>query len=331
MASVTDRIISVTDNVFDDTEVNDEAECTQANDTDNNDEVTVIYSELLLYAQHYLQCASFDAICKTICEFYSNIEITEAKKSIWLSYGCHLPKIKWRRCVDANDKNVKDILDSLLKMDSLGIVPSIAAKRLDRLPKHEPDELKLISVVDKIRNLEVKLGLVEEGVNVCRKDIQLHDDRLDTIEKPPRSYAAATTQHTARGITPVNSAAAASPALAGRPQVRRPLSPASNQNFVRLLTPLANLGMGAHPRPAPNNLCNRLLQLPYLIRPTRTVKVKVSQFRNITLKDRLNNKLIIAETNLFLVNLIVLKLRLYLFLEEIFLYLGLIKRLILRI
>ena len=212
MASVTDVgdgnvLDDVVDNINDVSVFNDEP----SNISQSGDSYEVIFSELLLYSQFYIHRSSVDSICKTICEYYSNTEVIESKKLIWATYGLHLPKIKWRRCLDANEKNVKDIIDSLLKLDSLSIVPVFAAKQLDRLPKHEPDELKLISVIEKLRNIEAKLGLVEEGVSLCRNDIDGHDERLVRIETvPTKSYSAAATSATAAQICAQSAATRAS-------------------------------------------------------------------------------------------------------------------------
>ena len=74
-------------------------------------------------------------------------------------------------------------MDALYKLDKEGTTPIFAAKRLDRLPKHEPDELKLLSVLDKIRQLETKVGVIEEGVNLCRRDIDVQGERINVVEK----------------------------------------------------------------------------------------------------------------------------------------------------
>ena len=89
-------------------------------DDNADDAEPVIFSEVLLYAQFYIYRAACDSICKTICEFFDTNEIIHAKKCIWDTYHKSLGKIKWRRCIDASDKNFKDIMDALYKLDKEG-------------------------------------------------------------------------------------------------------------------------------------------------------------------------------------------------------------------
>ena len=56
----------------------------------------------------------------------------------------------------SSEAHIKDIFDALVKLDSINKLPSFVAKNLDQLPNRQPEELNLISIINRISKLEEK-------------------------------------------------------------------------------------------------------------------------------------------------------------------------------
>ena len=147
----------------------------------------VIYNELLLYAKHYLDSSIVDNIKKMILHFYEDTEIVDAKKALWAVRGDHLGNYMERKSTDnrpARVANVKDIVEALTKLDSIDQMPIIAAINLNRIPDRQPEELNLLTIVDRVAQLERSIGKQNDTLSSLAIDIMELKDR-------PKSYSEA--------------------------------------------------------------------------------------------------------------------------------------------
>lgn len=120
----------------------------------------VIFNELLFYAKHYIDSASVDNIKKVILHFYNDADIVDAKKAIWESNSDILGNYSDRKSTDcrhARIPNVNDIFTALTKLDADNRMPKIAALEMSRLPDRQPEELNLLSVIDRVARIENNL------------------------------------------------------------------------------------------------------------------------------------------------------------------------------
>ena len=140
-------------------------------------------NELLCYAIHHINNGTKENICKVINHFYTCEEICEAKKQLWSVEGTQsLGPIEERKKSvrrSASEANVDDILDALIKLDSEDCIPCFAAINVERLPQWQPEQLNIISIIDRLTNLEKELKdhdklliLQSEIIDDMKKDIK---------------------------------------------------------------------------------------------------------------------------------------------------------------
>lgn len=168
----------------------------EANNVDSQEDKNIIISELLTYTWFYLQGKSTaDSVCKTVCDFYCNEEIVEAKKQVWEMFGekCEIGKYTMRRNSQAtgqsaNELNVRDIIRALFKIDDAQISPVFVAKNLDRVPKWEPEEMSdKITLLEIVRKLEHKVVSLEGNLSECKIDILVNKDEICDLKTKCKS------------------------------------------------------------------------------------------------------------------------------------------------
>ena len=117
-------------------------------------------NELLTYIIHYRNNSTINNIKKVIINFYNCEEILLAKKLLWELCKDRLDLIIVRKSTEqrsSSEANLSDIVDALQKLDNEeAVIPNFVAVNLDRLPDKKPEELNIISVGNKISQLEDK-------------------------------------------------------------------------------------------------------------------------------------------------------------------------------
>ena len=134
----------------------------------------VICNELLLYAKHYLDSSIVDNIKKMILQFYEDTEIVDGKKALWAVRGNHLDNYMERKSNDnwpARVSNVKHIVEALTKLDSIDQMTIIAAINLNRIPDRQPEERNLLTIVDRVAQLERSIGKQNDTLSSLSIDI----------------------------------------------------------------------------------------------------------------------------------------------------------------
>ena len=143
--------------------------------------MNIIINELLLYAKHHLDHATLDNIKKMIMHFYGDDEIVDAKKALWAKKSDILgvyPERKSTGTRHARIPNVSDIFDALKKLDAANEMPRIVAEDLNRIPDRQPEELNLMTVIDRVAQLERTLSKHDETLSSLAIDI------LEIKERP---------------------------------------------------------------------------------------------------------------------------------------------------
>ena len=106
----------------------------------------VYINEILAYAVHYIKSCTIDNLKKSIMEDSSADEILEAKKMLWNIAKADLNSFIDRRSTDkrsCSEANMDDLLDAIMKLDSLSKVPTFCAVNMDKIPKRHPEQLNV--------------------------------------------------------------------------------------------------------------------------------------------------------------------------------------------
>ena len=142
------------------------------------DETTYI-NELLTYATYYIHNSCVNNIKKMISSFYGLEEIIASKKMLWSLCSDSLESYTERKTSDKRssaDAHINDIFDALLKLDIISKVPSFVAKNIDKLPDRQPEELNMISIINRLAKLEQKQIDSEEM-------LQNHETKIEDLKK----------------------------------------------------------------------------------------------------------------------------------------------------
>ena len=134
---------------------------------DAEEDPPVVQSELLTYVVYYYQRNSADTIKNTVLACYTAEEIVNAKTTLWHTFENCLPPERRRVTTDkrsANEANLADIIGAVSDLDAKGKVLSgrFCAMKLDRLPKYAPEETNVMSMMDRMRVVELQLNEVQD-------------------------------------------------------------------------------------------------------------------------------------------------------------------------
>ena len=144
--------------------------------------MSMIINELLLYAKHYIHSSSTNNVKKMIQHFYDDNEIIEAKKKLWGEKKDVLGEYPDRKSTinrSASIPNVNDIFDALKRLDAANEMPKIAGVDLSRIPDRQPEELNLLTMIDRVARIEHSIARYEETLS------SLAIDMLELKERPP--------------------------------------------------------------------------------------------------------------------------------------------------
>ncbi len=123
----------------------------------------LVVCELLAYLSSAMQESSKDMLKKSVLSFYSDEEVSTAKDILWNSYTEDMLGKKIRRNNgerSSKEKNVEDIVDAVLLIDQnrkQWEIVIFCAVDLKRIPKFSPEELDVVSVVDRLALIEKQM------------------------------------------------------------------------------------------------------------------------------------------------------------------------------
>ena len=133
----------------------------------------LIVNELLTYMTHYVKNSSMENIRKIVLNFYSEDEVIDAKKVLWNStsdIGVYSERKKSENRTVA-EAHLNDIIEAILKADADSTLPTFVAINVEKLPDRQPEELNLLSAINRLSNIEKKLKdhentLSEHGIDI---------------------------------------------------------------------------------------------------------------------------------------------------------------------
>ena len=138
-------------------------------------------NELLSYASFYLNNSNLSNIKKIISNFYDSEDILVAKRLLWKISGTKLDAFSERKTTitrTSSEANINDIFEALQKLDSIECIPNFVAKDLNRVPDRQPEEINLVSILNRIATLEKNNKIYEDTLSNHEIDLQY----LKTLE-----------------------------------------------------------------------------------------------------------------------------------------------------
>ena len=152
----------------------------------------LVISEPLCYIRNYLDKAVVSNIKKIVLGFYSDDEILNAKKILWDHYATFLNSCSERKSTvkrSAKEANLDDIITSIVKIDDGGVeTVTFVVGDLSRCPKQNPEELNVVSLLERINNLEKGFELHENILTKHKLEVDVINNRLNTDEIDIRNY-----------------------------------------------------------------------------------------------------------------------------------------------
>ena len=118
---------------------------------------TIIINELLSYLSFYLDNSALENIKKIATLFYDQDDTNNAKKVLWENRSEILGPYVERKKSDKRsvaEANINDILEALIKLDSTQKSPKFVAQNLDKLPERQPEELNVLTLINRIASIE---------------------------------------------------------------------------------------------------------------------------------------------------------------------------------
>ena len=120
-----------------------------------------IINELLSYCIFYMDNSTIANIKKVVISFYTAEEIVAAKKDLWNHCCDKLEAYVERKNSNkrsGSDAHLSDIFDALTKLDCEKATPQCLVKNIDRLPKYKAEDINLLSILERLNDLEKKLN-----------------------------------------------------------------------------------------------------------------------------------------------------------------------------
>ena len=162
-----------------------------AGEKENEKEITHI-NELLCYATNYIHNSTLLNIKKIIEMFYSGEEVSTAKSLLWDLRGGNLAPIIDRKTTikrTGTAANIDDIFDALLKLDAEQDLPIFVARDVERIPDRQPEQLNILTVIDRLSKIEHSLKVQDEAVTnfgfemfTIKDVLEQHSKKIENFE-----------------------------------------------------------------------------------------------------------------------------------------------------
>ena len=118
----------------------------------------MIINEVLCYIIHRVQGNSAENCKRVLLNFYNEDEVINAKKVLWDAVSAdHIGEYHDRRSTDRRPaivEHLNDLFKAINDLDSLSLLPDVAAQDLDRIPSVLPEVLNMLMVVQRLKDLE---------------------------------------------------------------------------------------------------------------------------------------------------------------------------------
>ena len=157
---------------------------TNMQDSTSNTDISsrLIVSELLCYIQDKMSSIDHELLIKTVSEFYTDIEIHDAKKLLF--ENC---KETFRFKTYNKDAAKMDCRDMLNKLNEVGLdnCPSFVAKSMNQLPMTTPDAFnmaKLSKDIASVMKIEDNVITSFYALSCLQKDFKYMMDKCASID-----------------------------------------------------------------------------------------------------------------------------------------------------
>ena len=120
----------------------------------------IIINNLLAYVNSYRKRSTKVKLLNACIKFFLDTDIICAKVALYDEYNAVLgtaPRRNGSYLKDKSEFNLEDILDAFTALDRKGISVICASSNVNDLPKFNPEELDLSSILDRITSIENKL------------------------------------------------------------------------------------------------------------------------------------------------------------------------------
>ena len=261
-----------------------------------------IVNELLAYCSHYLHSSTKESLKRVIITFYHEKEISDAKDILWDLHSDVLGQSIRRRTTDhrvAHAADAEDIIKALIKIDSECETSSVyAAVRMDRIPRHTPEEIDMVSIVQRLGDLERKFGILDGTVAMQADTMGTLLDAATTgystavrrgMHEPTRAPPVAVQRQPPPGGNPVAQVGAAAAPSGTQPQRSRPKPPQ------------IRAAVQQNPAPVQSNATLTQQSIPVISNSDETVQTDGDGFQvpkeQIRRQNRRNNNVVYGKGN----------------------------------
>ena len=147
-----------------------------------------LIDNVLMYANHLRNGSTKDLLVRTICGFYSNDEINDAKTLIYERFGALnlLQNEHDRRGSQYRSEMMaicSDIIDDLFKLEENDINITCCAVNWMIIPKIALEEIINISTADKLAEMGAKFMFYDNALSEIRRENTTIENRMNGIEK----------------------------------------------------------------------------------------------------------------------------------------------------
>lgn len=156
----------------------------QGASADSTGRPRLIVNELLCYAFTYIDSSSPEMLMKTIEDFYTDDDIQDAKDVLWRECHSLLDNTKPRRnsCVrPATQANLVDVILKgvmFIRNSGIGCPVQFCAADIKRLPRFNPEEVNLQSIVNRLASLELHVrNNQDETAHNCARITVLEEEK----------------------------------------------------------------------------------------------------------------------------------------------------------
>lgn len=146
----------------------------------------MIANELLTYVTYCVNSSAADNCKAQVEAFYNTNEIICPKRTLWLECSAELNVRYHNRKSTANRTTatayIKDIFEAITYLDSKGKVPEVVARDISRLPDRQPDELNMLSVVNRVLKNEKSNDARDEVVTSIQIEVLKLQDEIKSLK-----------------------------------------------------------------------------------------------------------------------------------------------------
>ena len=141
---------------------------------------SVVFNEVLAYANTYRSSSGKNNVIECLVINFTSDELDDAKALLLKEFSC-LTDPAHRRGSDRRTKSeavAKDIIEFFKELDDKKIEVTFAAVNLIRLPTHKPEEYNMMTVLDRLIDIESRLNVHDTNITANKNVISIHEKNI---------------------------------------------------------------------------------------------------------------------------------------------------------